>query len=164
MLALTGRGRGLCACACAQLLVTNWMKDVTSASNPHADMLLEKFYRWLCSPSSALYDPLLHRMVHRMMCKAFLQLVAELRQLGAVSAFLRGRRHRRTSVRRFGRAQREQQRREEQVERQRDDRELHHDGAALGVVAGADHSAVPVIRLQSPLLGGEAHATASVTA
>jgi DNA polymerase epsilon subunit 1 len=46
-----------------KVLVTEWLKDVTTESNVYADYLLLHCYRWLCSSSSRLYDPALHRMV-----------------------------------------------------------------------------------------------------
>ncbi len=46
-----------------KVLVTEWLKDVTAASNVYADYLLLHCYRWLCSSSSRLYDPSLLRMV-----------------------------------------------------------------------------------------------------
>jgi DNA polymerase epsilon subunit 1 len=64
-------------------LVTNWFRDVSTTNNPYADNLLINFYRWLCAGHSQMHDPALHRAVHRLMKKVFLQLMAELRQLGA---------------------------------------------------------------------------------
>ena len=42
-----------------------------------------EFYRWLRTPSSLFYDPLLHRMVHRLMKKVFMQLMAQFKRFGA---------------------------------------------------------------------------------
>ena len=40
-------------------------------------------YRWLSSPkTSKLYDPLLHRLVHKLMKKNFFQLLLRFKQLG----------------------------------------------------------------------------------
>jgi DNA polymerase epsilon subunit 1 len=64
-------------------LVTNWFRDVSTTGNEFADSLLIHFYRWLCAGHSQMHDPALHRAVHRLMKKVFLQLMAELRQLGA---------------------------------------------------------------------------------
>ena len=67
-------------------LVSNWISDVgaaTESSNEYADRLLMEFYRWLRTPSSLFYDPLLHRMVHRLMKKVFMQLIAQLKRFGA---------------------------------------------------------------------------------
>jgi len=66
-------------------LISNWMQDVGASSyNEYADRLLMEFYRWLRTPSSLFYDPLLHRMVHRLMKKVLMQLVAQLKRFGAV--------------------------------------------------------------------------------
>jgi len=69
-------------------LVTNWISDVgatnkADASKEYADRLLMEFYRWLRTPSSLFYDPLLHRMVHRLMKKVFMQLIASFKRFGA---------------------------------------------------------------------------------
>lgn len=42
--------------------------------------MLQHLYRWL-STTSKLYDPLLHRMVHRMMSKNFMILVNRINRL-----------------------------------------------------------------------------------
>jgi DNA polymerase epsilon subunit 1 len=48
-----------------------------------ADQLLLNMYRWVCNPGSRCYCPDLQRRVSALMAKAFLQLVAEARRLGA---------------------------------------------------------------------------------
>lgn len=49
----------------------------------HADALVSNVYRWLSSPkSSKLYDPLLHRLVHKLMKKNFISLLRKLKTLG----------------------------------------------------------------------------------
>lgn len=63
--------------------VTNWLSDTARNKSEVADMLLMHFYRWLRSPSSSLYDPELHRLVHKLMTKVFRQLVQRFRKLGA---------------------------------------------------------------------------------
>lgn len=75
-------------------MVQNWCRDVGahskkggggggSAHTQYADRLLMEFYRWLRTPASLFYDPLLHRMVHRLMKKVLMQLVAQFRRFGA---------------------------------------------------------------------------------
>jgi DNA polymerase epsilon subunit 1 len=75
------------ACASAfrtlKHLVHDWMRSVLDERDPMADNLLLNMYRWLCSPGSLMYDPALHRMVHVLMKKVWLQLLAEIRSLGA---------------------------------------------------------------------------------
>jgi len=44
-------------------------------------------YRWIKSSSSKLFDPALHRLIQGQMKKVFLQLLAELRRLGAQIVF-----------------------------------------------------------------------------
>ncbi|KAM9259918.1 LOW QUALITY PROTEIN: DNA polymerase epsilon catalytic subunit A [Cariama cristata] len=63
-------------------MVVSWVKEITHYHNIYADNHLH-FYRWLRSPSSLLYDPALHRTLHNMMKKLFLQLVAEFKRLGS---------------------------------------------------------------------------------
>ncbi|ETE60432.1 DNA polymerase epsilon catalytic subunit A, partial [Ophiophagus hannah] len=65
-------------------LVVGWVKEITQYHNVYADNQVIHFYRWLRSPTSLLYDPALHRMLHGMMKKLFLQLVAEFKRLGSV--------------------------------------------------------------------------------
>ncbi|RXM93467.1 DNA polymerase epsilon catalytic subunit A, partial [Acipenser ruthenus] len=64
-------------------MVVGWVKEITQFHNVYADNQVIHFYRWLRSPSSLLYDPALHRTLHNMMKKVFLQLVAEFRRLGS---------------------------------------------------------------------------------
>jgi len=66
-----------------KVMISNWFGDVNSSDGVFADQLLVHFYRWLCSPKSLLYDPALHMFVYRLMKKVFLQLLAEIRRLGA---------------------------------------------------------------------------------
>ncbi|XP_078523382.1 DNA polymerase epsilon catalytic subunit A isoform X2 [Lissotriton helveticus] len=64
-------------------MVVGWVKEITQYHNIYADNQVMHFYRWLRSPSSLLYDPALHRTLHNMMKKLFLQLVAEFKRLGS---------------------------------------------------------------------------------
>lgn len=48
-----------------------------------ADQMLQNIYRWLNSASSQLFDPALTRALRRMMKKVLLQMLAEIRRLGA---------------------------------------------------------------------------------
>lgn len=68
-------------------LAQTLMEDATRRSNICADTLLRHMYRWLCSPSSRLYDPALKVTVQGLMRKLLLQLVAELRRLGATVVY-----------------------------------------------------------------------------
>ena len=64
-------------------LVQDWMRAVLEESDPIADQLLLNMYRWLSSSTSLMHDPALHRMLHLLMKKVWLQLLAEIRSLGA---------------------------------------------------------------------------------
>lgn len=55
--------------------------------NEVADKLGSQVQRWLSSPTSKLYDPMLHSLVHKMMKKSFLQLVNKFKQLGCKVVF-----------------------------------------------------------------------------
>lgn len=61
-------------------MVERWY---AAASNDWANELLCNFYRWLRTTGSKLHDPDLFKMVRNMLNKVFLQLIGELRQLGA---------------------------------------------------------------------------------
>uniref|UniRef100_A0A8C4T9X8 DNA polymerase epsilon catalytic subunit n=1 Tax=Erpetoichthys calabaricus TaxID=27687 RepID=A0A8C4T9X8_ERPCA len=64
-------------------MVVGWVKEITQYHNVFADNQVMHFYRWLRSPTSLMYDPALHRTLHNMMKKVFLQLVAEFKRLGS---------------------------------------------------------------------------------
>ncbi|XP_048370765.1 DNA polymerase epsilon catalytic subunit A [Sphaerodactylus townsendi] len=64
-------------------MVVGWVKEITQYHNVYADNQVIHFYRWLRSPTSLLYDPALHRTLHNLMKKLFLQLVAEFKRLGS---------------------------------------------------------------------------------
>eukprot|EP01105_Mastigella_eilhardi_P017644 TRINITY_DN4063_c0_g1_i2.p1 TRINITY_DN4063_c0_g1~~TRINITY_DN4063_c0_g1_i2.p1 ORF type:complete len:2253 (-),score=629.40 TRINITY_DN4063_c0_g1_i2:1326-7811(-) len=57
-------------------------KGVEVAAN-----LLDNTYRWVSSSNSLLYDPALHRTLHGIMNKIFMQLTLELQKLGARVVF-----------------------------------------------------------------------------
>lgn len=67
-------------------VVTQWTNDIGSTPetyNEWAEVLLNNVYHWVSSPQSKTYDPALHRLVHLMMRKVFLQLLQELKKLGS---------------------------------------------------------------------------------
>ncbi|ELK14230.1 DNA polymerase epsilon catalytic subunit A [Pteropus alecto] len=64
-------------------MVVGWVKEITQYRNVYADNQVMHFYRWLRSPASLLHDPALHRTLHSMMKKLFLQLIAEFKRLGS---------------------------------------------------------------------------------
>lgn len=68
-------------------MVNSWLRDVSEYRNVFADYQVIHFYRWLRSPSALLYDPALRRMLHNLMKKLFIQLVAEFKRLGSIIIF-----------------------------------------------------------------------------
>ncbi|KAI4820988.1 hypothetical protein KUCAC02_028941 [Chaenocephalus aceratus] len=68
-------------------MVVGWVREITQYHNVYADNQVMHFYRWLRSPSSLLYDPALHRTLHNMMKKVFLQLVSEFKRLGSTVVY-----------------------------------------------------------------------------
>ncbi|KAM8817888.1 DNA polymerase epsilon catalytic subunit A isoform 4-T4 [Rhynchonycteris naso] len=64
-------------------MVVGWVREIMQYRNVYADNQVMHFYRWLRSPSSLLHDPALHRTLHNMMKKLFLQLIAEFKRLGS---------------------------------------------------------------------------------
>ncbi|XP_065196318.1 DNA polymerase epsilon catalytic subunit A-like [Sycon ciliatum] len=68
-------------------MIHSWLHEVSSFQNPMADQQLQHFYRWLRSPDALLHDPALCRVVHGLMKKYFLQLIAEFKRLGSTIVF-----------------------------------------------------------------------------
>lgn len=68
-------------------MVVGWVREITQYHNVYADNQVMHFYRWLRSPSSLLYDPALHRTLHNMMKKVFLQLISEFKRLGSTVVY-----------------------------------------------------------------------------
>lgn len=67
-------------------MVTSWMAEIQKG-NIYADRLMQHIYRWLSSPSSKMYDPALHRMIHVIMIKIFLRLVQRFKEHGSVIVY-----------------------------------------------------------------------------
>lgn len=72
-------------------MVVGWVREITQYHNVYADNQVMHFYRWLRSPSSLLYDPALHRTLHNMMKKVFLQWVPQYPQFTAKCPFAHSR-------------------------------------------------------------------------
>lgn len=64
-------------------LVTNLFKDFVDSRSDTTDHLLQHIYRWLSTTSSELHDPLLKDLLSTCMQKLVLQLLADIRRLGA---------------------------------------------------------------------------------
>jgi len=63
-------------------LIISWNNEVRDKKNRFADIMIEHFYRWITSPNAKLYDPALFNLIHGIMKKVFMQLLAEFRNLG----------------------------------------------------------------------------------
>ena len=60
-------------------LMNGWLQDIHN-EDEFADDLMSNVYRWLSSGiASKMYDPLLHRLVHKLMKKNFFQLLQHLK-------------------------------------------------------------------------------------
>jgi hypothetical protein len=71
-------------------VVAQWTSDIGTgqeACSEWAELLLNNVYHCVSSPQSKTYDPALHRLVHLMMQKVFLQLLHELKKLGSRIVF-----------------------------------------------------------------------------
>ncbi|CAK5280026.1 unnamed protein product [Mycena citricolor] len=65
-------------------MVKVWLLDkIESKFEGPANLALDHFWRWISSSASHLHDPSIHRFVHRLMRKTFLQLLAEFKRLGS---------------------------------------------------------------------------------
>ncbi|KAF9508498.1 hypothetical protein BS47DRAFT_1350248 [Hydnum rufescens UP504] len=62
-------------------LVRSWHSD--KAFSPVPRMSIEHFGRWISSKSSLMYDPGIHRFIHGLMRKTFIQMIAEFKRLGS---------------------------------------------------------------------------------
>lgn len=67
--------------------VQQWFYESMKNKNAMCDMLLDTLLRWLLSPSSNMHDSCLYGLIHGMMKKVFMQLVAEFKRLGAKILF-----------------------------------------------------------------------------
>lgn len=64
-------------------MVKAWWSEGQRTDGTQARRLLDHFWRWCTSTSSALYDPALQKFVLGLMRKTFSQLLAEFRRLGS---------------------------------------------------------------------------------
>lgn len=71
------------AFAMIKAMVRGWAIEVAETQGFFAQSLTAHFHRWLTSPSSKLYDPSMYALIHGLMKKVFLQLVAEFKRLGS---------------------------------------------------------------------------------
>ncbi|KAF5310229.1 hypothetical protein D9619_010413 [Psilocybe cf. subviscida] len=65
-------------------MVKVWLLDkIQENNNSAATVGIDHFWRWISSSSSQMYDPSLHRFIHGLMRKTFIQLLAEFKRLGS---------------------------------------------------------------------------------
>lgn len=73
-------------CAKAFRVLKNLVFEISTDSidfPEQATPIVSQIYRWLTSPQSRLYDPALHNLVQKLLKKVFMQLIAEMKRLGA---------------------------------------------------------------------------------
>ena len=65
-------------------MVRAWLLDkVRYGFESPATLAVDHFWRWISSRASHMYDPSIHRFVHSLMRKTFIQLLAEFKRLGS---------------------------------------------------------------------------------
>jgi len=65
-------------------MVKAWLLDkVRYGFESPATLAIDHFWRWISSKASHMYDPSIHRFVHSLMRKIFIQLLAEFKRLGS---------------------------------------------------------------------------------
>ena len=65
-------------------MVKGWLLDkMQDTSDSPATLAIDHFWRWISSSASQMYDPSIHRFVHGLMRKTFIQLLAEFKRLGS---------------------------------------------------------------------------------
>jgi DNA polymerase epsilon subunit 1 len=70
-------------------MISEWFADIGTEDNDSnfSELLLSNFYRWLRSTNSKLYDPLLFKMINKMIKKVFLQLLSIIKKGGSKIIF-----------------------------------------------------------------------------
>ncbi|WVR03512.1 DNA polymerase epsilon catalytic subunit A [Kwoniella sp. DSM 27419] len=68
-------------------MVRSWFLDkarahVKGVQSITTDLVIDQFWRWISSSGSNMFEPALHRFLHGLMRKTFLQLLAEFKRLG----------------------------------------------------------------------------------
>ncbi|RDB26807.1 DNA polymerase epsilon catalytic subunit A [Hypsizygus marmoreus] len=65
-------------------MIKAWLLDkMQNGLESPATLAIEHFWRWISSSSSNMYDPSIHRFVHGLMRKTFIQMLAEFKRLGS---------------------------------------------------------------------------------
>ncbi|KXN82929.1 DNA polymerase epsilon catalytic subunit A [Leucoagaricus sp. SymC.cos] len=65
-----------------------WLLDkIRGDSEGPATLAVDHFWRWASSSASGLYDPTIHRFIHGLMRKTFIQMIAEFKRLGSTIVY-----------------------------------------------------------------------------
>lgn len=65
-------------------MVKTWLLDKIQGNfESPATIAIDHFWRWISSNASHMYDPSIHRFVHGLMRKTFIQMLAEFKRLGS---------------------------------------------------------------------------------
>ncbi|KAF5353867.1 hypothetical protein D9756_007249 [Leucocoprinus leucothites] len=65
-----------------------WLLDkIRTESESPATLAVDHFWRWASSSASGLYDPTIHRFIHGLMRKVFIQMIAEFKRLGSTIVY-----------------------------------------------------------------------------
>lgn len=65
-----------------------WLLDkIRGDFESPATLAVDHFWRWVSSSTSGLYDPTIHRFIHGLMRKTFIQMIAEFRRLGSTIVY-----------------------------------------------------------------------------
>lgn len=67
-------------------MIRSWSEEVAKR-NRVCSTMLEHLYRWITSTSSRMYDPAIYSLVHDLMKRVFIHLIAELRNAGCQIIF-----------------------------------------------------------------------------
>ncbi|EMD36430.1 hypothetical protein CERSUDRAFT_66053 [Gelatoporia subvermispora B] len=70
--------------AIIKAMVKMWLLDKIQGNfQSPATVAIDHFWRWISSNSSNLYEPSIHRFIHSLMRKTFIQMLAEFKRLGS---------------------------------------------------------------------------------
>lgn len=65
-------------------MIKTWLLDkIQSNFDSPATLAIDHFWRWISTSGSCLYDPSIHRFIHGLMRKTFIQMLAEFKRLGS---------------------------------------------------------------------------------
>ncbi|KAI0087222.1 hypothetical protein BDY19DRAFT_956849 [Irpex rosettiformis] len=65
-------------------MAKTWLLDkIQGGSASPASIAVDHFWRWVSSTASSLYEPSMHRFIHGLMRKTFIQMLAEFKRLGS---------------------------------------------------------------------------------